>query len=142
MGSRKYAAQIDQLLINLTEKQEAFRNAEGEEAVNLRSAIDGLQSDLQYLEAQATQSAATPRVRKGTHTRAGTRLVGLPLRETPRLTSQNMSDNWLVPPEVLKNSPSRADAMREEDEKMVCGCAWVWVVVRVCVWVRRMRAYC
>ena len=51
-------AKIDQLLIILADKQESFRNASNDEKVTLQPEIDGLQSDLQYLEAQAKQAKA------------------------------------------------------------------------------------
>ena len=51
-------AKIDQLLIILAEKQECFRIASHDDKVTLQPEIDGLQSDLQYLETQAEQIQA------------------------------------------------------------------------------------
>ena len=51
-------AKIDQLLIILAEKQECFRTASDHDKVTLQPEIDGLQSDLQYLETQAEQIQA------------------------------------------------------------------------------------
>ena len=51
-------AKIDQLLIILAEKQECFRTASDDDKVTLQPEIDGLQSDLQYLETQAEQIQA------------------------------------------------------------------------------------
>jgi len=54
MDSRLTNAKINQLLIILAEKQDKFRNTNhDDDKVLLQSEIDGLQSDLQFLEAQA-----------------------------------------------------------------------------------------
>jgi hypothetical protein len=53
MDSRLTNAKINQLLIILAEKQDKFRNTNhDDDKVLLQSEIDGLQSDLQFLEDQ------------------------------------------------------------------------------------------
>tara|TARA_B100000902_G_scaffold400020_1_gene474633 strand:- start:6296 stop:6763 length:468 start_codon:yes stop_codon:yes gene_type:complete len=54
---------ITQLLIVLTEKQEAYRNATEDDKVTLQTEIDGLQSDLHFLEQGQAKGTSVQRDR-------------------------------------------------------------------------------
>ena len=58
MDKRQANAKINQLLIILAEKQDAYRDAtEQDDKASLQTEIDSLQSDLQFHEAQAQVQA-------------------------------------------------------------------------------------
>ena len=58
MDSRLTNAKINQLLIILAEKQDKYRTiTDKNDKIVLQTEIDGLQSDLQFLEAQAQAHA-------------------------------------------------------------------------------------
>ena len=60
MDERQVNAKINQLLIILAEKQDAYRDAtEQDDKASLQTEIDSLQSDLQFHEAQAQVQAQT-----------------------------------------------------------------------------------
>ena len=60
MDERQVNAKINQLLIILAEKQDAYRDAtEQDDKASLQTEIDALQSDLQFHEAQAQAQTQT-----------------------------------------------------------------------------------
>ena len=60
MADRQVNAKINQLLIILAEKQDAYRDAtEQDDKASLQTEIDSLQSDLQFHEAQAQAQTQT-----------------------------------------------------------------------------------